>query len=67
VTIDISGNREPVEVAIFDVRGKQLALFNHVAIGSLVWNAVGIPDGVYFVRSSAGHRTYRTVKLLLRR
>ncbi len=67
VVIDIAGSREPVDVAIFDVRGKEIAVFRNVTAGSLLWNAVGLPDGVYFLRSSVGNRTYATAKVLLQK
>ncbi len=67
LTIDISGNRGPVDVAFFDAAGKQIAAFKKVTSGSLLWDAAGLPDGVYFVRLSRDDHTCTMAKVLLQR
>jgi len=59
VTIEYSLIKtEEVEIAIYDILGRKVALLNdgikEPGEHSLIWNADKVPSGVYFARKSAG-------------
>jgi hypothetical protein len=61
LTIQIETQKaENVQVQIFDVIGRQVAmLFNGISEGSLSlpWNTLELPNGNYFVRVSTAEKT----------
>jgi hypothetical protein len=58
--------KRPVHIAVYDARG---CLVHQVKIkggARHIWNAHGMPSGLYVVRAQAGKRTYLKKALLLK-
>jgi hypothetical protein len=69
ITYEIPG-KERIELKVFDVQGREVATLANTMVEqgshSVLWDASGLPSGIYFCRLQSG-TTSRAIKMLLMR
>jgi hypothetical protein len=61
-TITLTGSSK-ADINIFDITGRRITTLSTNA-GKAIWDASGLPSGVYFARTQSGQKT-QSIKLIL--